>query len=170
MPGCGKLIRPGEGTSPNAFSTARKLARPDFATSRRIAIGAFRALLPRNGILKLQQAALAVQPVPVQHLVQRIEERLVVLQRLHARLHLLVEEHRVEERDGRVVQRKARARRTGTPASARATASARRAPGVVAQHEDAAGKVLAGRGAIDPAHRVLDVLVLLGEARNSSMP
>ena len=38
MPGLGKLIMPGEGTSPKALSTARKLARPDLAISCRMAM------------------------------------------------------------------------------------------------------------------------------------
>ena len=38
-------------------------------------------VLPRNGVLELHQAALAVHAVPVQHRVQRVEEGLVVLQR-----------------------------------------------------------------------------------------
>ena len=122
--------------------------------------GAFAGMLPRNDVLELKQAAFAVHAVPVQDLVERIEERLVVLQRDDALVDLLVEEERVEEADREMIEREA--------GSIEGKDQLRLGRGlqlvplrrVVALHEDSAGEVLAGRGAVDPAHGVLDVLAL----------
>src|SRR5581483_11851174 len=68
----------------------------------------FARVLPRNRVLELQQATLAIHLVPLEHCVQRIEERLIILQSGDAMLHLLVEEQRVEQADGRAVQHPSR--------------------------------------------------------------
>ena len=66
-----------------------------------------RALLPRDDVLELEQAVLAVHAIPVEDLVERVEEGLVVLQRNDALVHLLVEEDVVEEADAEMIQSEA---------------------------------------------------------------
>ncbi len=66
--------------------------------------GAFAGVLPRDDVLELKEAALAVHAVPVEDLVERVEEGLVVLQGDDALVDLLVEEGGVEEADAEVVE------------------------------------------------------------------
>src|SRR5580698_1148067 len=70
--------------------------------------GALTRMFPWNGVLELQQTALAVHLVPLEHGVEWIEEWLIVLQCGNALLHLLVEEERIEGADARTVQHPAR--------------------------------------------------------------
>ncbi len=128
MPGLGKLIMPGRGHIAKRLEHGEKAGQAGLRDLAQDGHGSFARVLPRNGVLELQQAALAVHAVPVQHLVQRIEERLVILQRGDALLHLLVEEQRVEQADRGAVQRPARQLERETRASAWPTASAARAP------------------------------------------
>ncbi len=62
---------------------------------------------PGNDILKLKQPPLAVHAVPVKDLVERIEERLIVLQRDDALVDLLMKEGSIEEADAEVVESEA---------------------------------------------------------------
>ena len=64
-------------------------------------------MLPRNSVLELEEAALAVHAVPMEDLVERVEEGLVVLQGDDALIHLLVEEGGVEEADTEGIEREA---------------------------------------------------------------
>src|SRR6185437_8541826 len=122
--------------------------------------GAFARVLPRNDVLELKQPAPAVHAVPVQHLVERIEERLVILHGDDARVNLLVKEERVEEFDREMIEREAGSIEGKDQLRLRRGLQRASFAGVVALHKDAAGEVLSGRGAVDPTDGVLDVLAL----------
>src|SRR5580700_10598015 len=106
----------------------------------------------RNHVLELQQPLLPVHPVPAQHRIQRIEERLIV-HRPNLRLpQLLVEVQRVERRHGEPVQRYLRQVQRKHQLRFLALRQRTRYLRMISLHEDAARKIPARRHAVDPRH------------------
>src|SRR5271167_2979408 len=107
-------------------------------------------MAPGDDVLELEQTALAVHAVPAQDLVERIEERLVVLERDNTLVNLLVEERRVEEADAQWIEGEAGCVEGKHKLWLRRPLELVPLRRVVALHEDAAREVAACRGDINP--------------------
>ncbi len=143
--------------------TARKEASPD-------AVIAFKQLghphgvaVPRQNALELEQALPAIQPIPLEDAVQRIEERLVIDQPGSLFAHLLVVVESVEGAHGRAVERDGRQIEGQGNLWLGQGRERTRIFVVLTLHEDAAGKVAALGNAIDPRHGVFLVRTGFGE-------
>src|SRR5271170_6951517 len=66
--------------------------------------GALFGMFPWDDVLELEEAAFSVHPVPMEDLVERIKEGLVVLLRDGAFVYLLMEVCSVEEADAEVIE------------------------------------------------------------------
>jgi hypothetical protein len=115
-----------------------------------------RPLLPWNHALKLQQPALSINAIPLQHAIKWIEERLVIHQRTLALANLLAVIQRIEEPNRIMIQRKLRQIEGKCQSRRFARHQCIRLVRVIRLHEDSARKVFALGNTINPRNRVFN--------------
>ena len=102
--GLGEAHHAGRGDVAEGFEDGEEAGEAGLGDLVQDGDGSLAGVLPGDDVLELEEAALAVHAVPVEDLVERVEEGLVVLQGDDALVNLLVEEGGVEEADGELVE------------------------------------------------------------------